>query len=102
VIHKNPLDEILHFKRTLAEWRWMSQISEYPDEVIRLLNIDARKLGELAYLHPEHASECVMLMDDFKLLANDVQERMHKRRKALVSGTEGTDASGTYGASAPV
>jgi hypothetical protein len=73
----------------------MSQPSEYPDEVVRLLNIDARKLGELAVEHPDLAMECVELMDDYKQLANDVQERTDGRHQALVSGSTQLTRGGT-------
>jgi hypothetical protein len=53
--HKTPGQQLVHFRRTLTEWRWMLQLSEYPDEVVRLLNIDARKLGEMAVEHPDLA-----------------------------------------------
>ncbi|WIJ26120.1 hypothetical protein [Devosia sp. RR2S18] len=79
--------EIERFRRVLSAWQWMSELSEDPDEVVRLLNIDVRKIGELAYEYADHAAELLEVMDDYKQLATQVQDRTENRRRALASSS---------------
>lgn len=68
-------DQIMKSRRVLAAWQWMSKISNRPDEVVRLLNTEARQLAGLAVAHPEKAATVAQLIDAYKRLACAVQQR---------------------------
>ncbi|HEV7291515.1 MAG TPA: hypothetical protein VGN79_04265 [Devosia sp.] len=94
--------EIERFRRVLSAWRWMSELSEYPDEVVRLLNIDIRKIGELAYEYADHAAKLLEVMDDYKVLATQVQDRTENRRRAIASSSSFTQFAEQNGSCAPI
>lgn len=78
--HIVSLDEqIMKSRRVLAAWQWMSKISNRPDEVVRLLNTEARLLAGLAMAHPEKAATVAQLIDAYKRLACAVQQRPRPR-----------------------
>lgn len=68
-------EQILKSRRALAAWQWMSKISNRPDEVVRLLNTEARLLTGLAISHPEQAATLAQLINGYKRLACAVQQR---------------------------
>lgn len=83
--YTHSLDEqILKSRRVLAAWQWMSRISNRPDEVVRLLNTEARLLAGLAVTHPEKAATVAQLINAYKRLACAVQQRPRPRAAAPV------------------
>ena len=72
-------EQITKSRRVLAAWQWMSTISTRPDEVLRLLNTEARSLTTLAIQNPEKAAMVVQLIDGFRKLANTVQNNRRSR-----------------------
>ena len=75
-------EQITKSRRVLAAWQWMSTISTRPDEVVRLLNSEARSLTTLAIQNPEKAAMVVQLIHGFRKLANTVQTHRRSRPAA--------------------
>lgn len=76
IAEEGPDAKILKSCRVLAAWGWMSRLSTDPDEVVRQLNIEARALAELAADHPSKAHAVRQLIAAYRILANNVMDRM--------------------------
>lgn len=72
-------DHMSKSRRALAAWQWMSTISTRPDEVVRLLNTEARHLAMMAMERPENAASVIQLIEAYKRLAAAVQQRRCRR-----------------------
>lgn len=75
----SPEQQIVQSRRVLAAWDWMSTISTRPDEVVRLLQTESRRLTTLAIEHPDNAPAAAQLIAAYKRLASTVQRRHHLR-----------------------
>lgn len=74
VAEDDPDKRILVSCSRLRAWNWMSTISTRPEEVVVLLNSEARELGNLAFQYPNKAPAIIRLLDAYKHLAGRVEE----------------------------
>lgn len=73
-----PEDQIDQSRRVLAAWDWMSTLSTRPDEVVRLLQGETRRLTRLAIEHPANAPAAAQLIAGYKQLVG----RIHRLQAA--------------------
>jgi hypothetical protein len=78
-------DQIIHkSQRALAEWTWLSTICDRPDQLVDVLNREARLLASVAYEHPKKAKSILDLIDGYKDLVSQVESRLQDQKTRRV------------------